>query len=382
MNRGLTSFRAMAFLAVFFFHFEEKLFPIGYLGVQAFFVLSGFLLTPILVKMKEDLPAQKFFVSFYGRRILRIFPLYYLYLVAVLLLSLLIVSVNKHPGSPEVDRFLEQVPWAFTYAYNFFCATVFYQHTPLLSHFWSLAVEEQFYLIWPVLILLVKPKHLKVFLAATIFLSPVFRFLSALITTGSPLAPWMQSVDLVLYMLPFSHFDAFAIGGFFALYQGSGSKKLNFRIFILAYCTILLGYFTQYVTTGYVSLPTLGYAPFLRHDQYVWGYSLINLVFASTLIQIKGGYFFSKVFDNPFLHYLGKISYGLYVFHYPLILLIKTTIPDLPFGIKMLTALLATIIISALSYELFERRFIEMKDKFFNKTAHVIPPPHGEVTFS
>ena len=366
MNRGLTSFRAWAFLAVFLFHFEEGIFPIGYLGVQAFFVLSGFLLTPILVRMKEDLPAQKFFINFYGRRILRIFPLYYLYLLGVLLLSLLIVNMDNYYGIPEIDRFIQQIPWSFTYAYNFFHASIFYEHTPLVTHFWSLAVEEQFYLIWPVLILLVKQKHLKVFLLVTIFLGPVLRFFIAVITAGGKFVFFAQSVDLVIYVLPFSHIDAFALGGYFALYQSSGGSKSSIRVLILAFSSILLGYFTQYVSTGYIGITTLGYAPYMR-EQYIWGYSLINLVFSGILIQIRDGYFFSFLFDNTLLHYLGKISYGLYVFHYPMILLIKNITPDLPFIIRLLMALLATIFMSAISYELFEKRFIDMKDKFFKK---------------
>ena len=88
MNKGLTSFRALAFFAIFLFHINyfgtgHLGIQAGYLGVQAFFVLSGFLLTPILVDMKSNLNKKDFFIHFYGRRALRIFPLYYLYLVIV-----------------------------------------------------------------------------------------------------------------------------------------------------------------------------------------------------------------------------------------------------------------------------------------------------------
>ena len=88
MNKGITSFRALAFIAVFLFHIHRV--QAGYLGVLAFFVLSGFLLIPILIEMKESLSNKDFFTHFYGRRALRIFPLYYVYLLAVALMSFFI----------------------------------------------------------------------------------------------------------------------------------------------------------------------------------------------------------------------------------------------------------------------------------------------------
>jgi len=77
MSNGLTSYRALAFFAVFLFHMH--LINFGYLGVQAFFVLSGFLLTPILIEMKRENSFRQYFIKFYGRRALRIFPLYFAY---------------------------------------------------------------------------------------------------------------------------------------------------------------------------------------------------------------------------------------------------------------------------------------------------------------
>ena len=79
MIPGLDGLRAVAFLIVFFFHTRNL--PFGWMGVQLFFVLSGFLITDILLRMKEKLPQREFFIKFYGRRFLRIFPLYYFYLI-------------------------------------------------------------------------------------------------------------------------------------------------------------------------------------------------------------------------------------------------------------------------------------------------------------
>jgi peptidoglycan/LPS O-acetylase OafA/YrhL len=93
MIRALDSFRFYAFLAVFLFHIGR--FDAGYLGVQAFFVLSGFLLTPILVDMKRALPLKRYMISFYGRRVLRICPLYYFYLLVAGLLGGIAILVFR-----------------------------------------------------------------------------------------------------------------------------------------------------------------------------------------------------------------------------------------------------------------------------------------------
>ena len=362
MNRGLTSFRALAFLAVFAFHIGVL--PLGYLGVQAFFVLSGFLLTPILVEMRESLPTRNFFISFYGRRMLRILPLYYLYLFVVLLISLLLINLKHYGGISEIDRFVQQAPWAFTYTYNFFYASVFYKDTPLLTHFWSLAVEEQFYLIWPLFIFFVNRKCLKKFLLAVLLAGPLLRLLIAIISRSGGIPFLSQQADLVIYALPFSHFDAFAMGGYFALYQAS--DRTSIQTLLLLYIFIPLGYLAQYLSTGGVNLLSFGYVPFMQ-NQYILGYSFVNFVFAKIIIQGRDGKFFPVLFDNPIFNYLGKISYGLYVFHYPIIWLVRYMYPlqaNLRTG---LPALALTIIIGAISYELFEKRFIEMKDSFFAK---------------
>jgi len=363
MNRGMTSFRALAFFAVFMFHMGR--FSAGYLGVQAFFVLSGFLLTPILLDMKANLSPKQFFVSFYGRRALRIFPLYYFYLLAVTIICLWVLNTNVYADKSEFTLFMDQLPWSLTYTYNFFSASSLFENSFFVSHLWSLAVEEQFYLLWPLLIFLVRRDHLTKVLWLTIFLGPVFRFATGELAGGAGSTVFNSRLDFAVYVLPFSHIDAFAIGGLFASYKSSGSKW-PLRALIVAALTI--GYTTQYLAYGEIMISSLGFYAFMV-GKYVWGYSLMNLVFACMLLQIRDEKFLPRFFNGAILHYLGKISYGMYVFHFPAIHFSSELLDGQTKLVIGCVALAATIAISALSYELVEKRFIAQKDRFFSKRS-------------
>ena len=101
--------------------------------------------------------------------------------------------------------------------------------------------------------------------------------------------------------------------------------------------------------------------------KYVWGYTVVNLMFAYVLVHVRDKAFMPAVFENRLLVYLGTISYGLYVFHFPILWGVSWTMKGSPALLKALTALLATILMSMASYELMEKRFINVKDKYFAK---------------
>ena len=102
MIAGLDGLRAVAFLIVFFFHTRNL--PFGWMGVQLFFVLSGFLITDILLRMKEKLPSREFFVKFYGRRFLRIFPLYYLFLTLLAGFIIILQALQLTQLNPDLGK--------------------------------------------------------------------------------------------------------------------------------------------------------------------------------------------------------------------------------------------------------------------------------------
>jgi peptidoglycan/LPS O-acetylase OafA/YrhL len=369
VSKGLTSFRALAFFAIFFFHTTFMTtnhfgFKGGYLGIQAFFVLSGFLLTPILVGMKSNLNKKDFFIHFYGRRILRIFPLYYSYIAIVASLSFW--AVYRHGHNTETDRFIEQLPWLLTFTYDFFHVSNYFQNSVLATHFWSLAVEEQFYLVWPLAIFFIQTNHLKRFLLLVVIAGPLMRYLLAIIYNAD-IIPNNQTLDLVIYVLPFSHFDAFAVGGYFALY---GKSRSSYLVWAFILFVLLLGIITSWLSARQVYLGQLGYGPFMKDSyKYVWGYSVLDLMFAYILVHVKNKSFMPALFENPLLVYLGSISYGLYVFHLPMLWLVYAPMYNFPEVVRASTTLLITALISMASYELMEKRFINLKDKYFSRAS-------------
>lgn len=367
-NNGLTSFRALAFLAIFFTHANGATsghigIAGGYVGIQAFFVLSGFLLTPILIDMQVNLDKRNFFVHFYGRRALRIFPLYYTYVLVIAIVAYWAISIDGHSLLQiHLERFIQQLPWTITYTYDFYHASKHFMDTSFATHFWSLAIEEQFYLLWPLAIFLISNRHLKKFLWVVILAGPAIRLLLAMIVNSHTL-PLLNRTDLVIYVLPFSHLDAFAIGGCFALYGKSRSRNL---VWLSIAFVLMLGFVTSWLSTGYIQWDELGYAQFMRDSyKYVWGYSVVNLMFAYILVHIRDKAFMPILFENRFLVYLGTISYGLYVFHFPVMLLVYSTMQNFPEIVQISTGLIFTIVISMASYEFMEKRFINLKDKCF-----------------
>lgn len=362
VTKDLDTYRFLAFLAVFLFHMNEL--SCGYLGVQAFFVLSGFLLTPILVQMRADLPLKRYLVNFYGRRFLRIFPLYYGYLIGAGVLVAVAIDYFGRSDVVALTRFRECLPYALSYTYDFFAATTAFHETPLLSHLWSLSVEEHFYLVMPICIALVSRARVVFWLWTLVCLGPLIRmtiFLASSVQFSAHLLPTPGVVTLVL---PFSHLDAFAMGGIMGL---SKTNKSGQTAWAFVVGSAVVGLVSQYAGSGGIIWDSLGYPPFMRGEgKAVWGYSLLNVTFAIVLSAVRGGRFLKPLFSLPALQYLGKISYGLYVYHFPMIWLVQTQHTSvLSHEIRYAVALLATIAVSMISYELFEKRCLNLKDRWF-----------------
>jgi len=367
MIAGLDGLRAVAFLIVFFFHTRNL--PFGWLGVQLFFVLSGFLITDILLRMKERLPRREFFIKFYGRRFLRIFPLYYFYLSLVVLLIFLLPLLKLNALNAELGKgFLNQIWVAMFYVYDFFHASVFFERSRFLVHLWSLSVEEQFYILWPLLIFLTPRERFKQLCFTAIGLGFVFRLGITLVYRMHLFPFLLNDPQQAVNVLPISHIDAFAFGAYISRFE---IPRPRLQLLALIIITPAIGLLTDYVSKGSIS-SSLGYdLPMTGLYKEVWGYSLLNYLFAVLIYCVARTNFLTTVLDSAPFRYLGKISYGLYVYHYGVIAMCFALFRkyDLNYSLRspqlFFTAMGLTLLIATLSFTLLEKPLIDLKDKFF-----------------
>jgi peptidoglycan/LPS O-acetylase OafA/YrhL len=344
--------RGLAILLVVFYHnfgFINYFF-FGWLGVDLFFVLSGYLITNILVSTQQH---PNFLRQFYIRRTLRIFPVYYLALV-IFLTIFPILRLNV-AGLPY---FLNNQIWLWTYLQNWLFIAKPPGNNLLLTHLWSLAVEEQFYLIWPFVILIVKrAKVLFVFMLALLVTVIALRYFL-----------WIYKIENFAYfnLYTFSRIDGICIGSMLALlrtFNKKGLKKFTPAIvFTLAGLNFLFYFFNK---------KTQFTLPFMA----IVGYTTFAVLFALLVNEgVEGkSKVISIIFNNKILKFFGKISYSLYVFHWPLHLLILPYIMkwisislDQRIYVLIVSASLTTlagILLSILSYRYFERYFIRLKGK-------------------
>lgn len=365
MIPGLDGLRAIAFLLVFALHTDFL--QIGWVGVSLFFVLSGFLITGILLDMKKGLSSKQYFFKFYGRRFLRIFPLYYFYLIIIVLLTTWLISVPYRPRYMQIV--LDQIWYAFFYVYDFFFGTAVFQKSYFLDHFWSLSVEEQFYIFWPLLILLVPERSLKKLFITFVALGPVFRLAMFFIHGSGVFRFLADSPSLAVYPLPFSHIDAFAFGAYISRFPIPKAKQ---QFLFLAGLIPVAGFVSEYLATGSLgAFSAFGYPLLLPEAfKFIWAYSLLNYFFAIIIYGVSREGWFTRFLEWRALRYLGKISYGLYVYHFPIVwfsgrIADLGVTPPLLKPLSALIALSATILIASLSFYFMERPIIDLKNRFF-----------------
>ena len=328
---SLDGVRALAFLAVFLFHANSGRFAAGALGVPVFFVLSGFLITRILLRNEGSSLASDL-RTFYIRRGLRILPLYYL--VVVLL---------------HVLGRLEQ-PWlTYLHVYNLGIYAQG-QFIGCYGHFWTLAVEEQFYLIFP-LILLATPARLRgLVLIGLMGLCAASRHILDLLSP-SPFTSVLPNVAG-------EYLVAGSIAGWLDNRRaGIAFSRVRFGAAIAAAAWVALRYGRS--TGGSLLLgrmvPDIAAVAFAVVIWEVW--------------RAKG--LLARTLSARPLAYLGRISYGCYVYHAFALLVIERGLrsvgaTDGSVALKLRTplALLATMIVATLSWHLLESPILRLKDRF------------------
>ena len=349
-NRALDGLRFVAFLLVFFFHALQwspwgnwPVIRFGFLGVPIFFVLSGFLIGGILLDLKaKQRPGYGLLAklkTFYIRRALRIFPVYYLFIAILVLLMLL--SGHADPVARDC------IPWHLAYLTNFRSFFVGMDRIRQ-GHFWSLAVEEHFYMLAPLVVLVVSRRMLVRLLVGIIFAVAAARF--AIYRTGSARDFWVLSP---------MQFDLLGLGIATAVIDRHGSFcGVNTRwLRFLGLAGVV--FFVLYVRRFYLGRPGIGvyYATFGPLSLGV-----ATAAFVLTLWQEPSRWFSRVLAFRPFA-YFGQISYGLYLFHPNCLGWSSKYLGNYTLTNAFL-GLVITLAVAMVSWHVFEKPINNLKNRF------------------
>jgi peptidoglycan/LPS O-acetylase OafA/YrhL len=352
---ALDGVRCFAVLIVAMYHFH--ILAAGWIGVQVFFVLSGFLITAILVDAKAR-HAGNFFRRFYWRRTLRIFPLYFAYL-AIAAIAFAIVAVPAAWG--------DLWGWLVTYTSNFSRMAIYDKGTEFFVHFWSLAVEEQFYLVWPLTVFLLSTKGLRRLVIALLVLIPLMRLgLGAWLADGGMPD---ERVARIVGVFTLSQFDAFAAGAALAVFPHDRITRPAWlaigawAIWLVAGIAMLAT--IPHGTPGF-GIDTFGHHATTLNGYHVWGPTVTNLASAALILAALHGAF-TWILANPIAVQIGKVSYGVYVLHLPIHYWLVRYVPfkhSSIAGLAVFVAYFAAVVGTAMiSYRFFETPFLRLKDR-------------------
>ena len=359
-NPAIDGLRAISVLAVIAYHAGFGWAAGGYLGVEVFFVISGFLVVALMVD--EQVSSGRFEMGqFWLRRARRLLP-------AVVFLLVVVAIVVPRVWPADSDRLPGQVASAAGYVANWqqIAASASYfdewSRPPVLRHLWSLAVEEQFYLVWPLCVALLGARALGRLAFALIGAALVARI--ALQLAGAP--------ELAPYMFTFARMDALAVGAVFALVARDAGALARVRPWLAP---------TAWISTAgllVIAAVTKGFYQNVPIVQTL-GYSLLavvsGIVVLASALPASGSSTLARLFSARSLRALGKYSYGLYVFHVPIIELLRpraqwtinhgsTAHRLVALGTFVLVVSVLSIATAVASYELLERRCLALK-RFF-----------------
>jgi peptidoglycan/LPS O-acetylase OafA/YrhL len=350
--QALDGLRALSVLGVILSGFHW-LAPFGWIGVLVFYVLSGFLITRILVDERARASSPGSYLGrFYFRRSLRIFPLYFAYL---LLLDLAFATVSLPSGWPEAR------PYAFTYTVNFGMMLREVEAGPAVGHLWTLSVEEQFYLLWPLVVWLVPQRSLARLAVSLILAGPLVRLSSR---------SWLGMDVGQLYVSSLTHVDAFAFGALLAVHDFGWLRRAARAAAVSGAVALALGLTVVVATSG--SFRTLGYREGLGDaDAWLWGYTVLDACAALLILAALRGEL--RLLGHPALAYVGKVSYGVYLFQRPLVGIYTNAVqPQLAeflpspllqqlIGVGLCAA--AAIGLASASYHLLEAPLLRWRDR-------------------
>jgi peptidoglycan/LPS O-acetylase OafA/YrhL len=318
------------------------IYQLGSLGVILFFVLSGFLITYLLLHEREKSGTIQV-GHFYMRRVLRIWPLYFM----VILLALFVfpyVKAMQWPGFP-IEAVHSNMGLKLLFFFTFLSNLVltYLGVVPFASQTWSIGLEEQFYLIWPVLVKYVRHIFAFLFIGLLVMWAVIYLLHSS----------WAVHLPLrtqLNWMVSTLRFDSMAIGGIFAVALHRNYKILKVILNPVFFYAALIGL-----------IYVMGIGGFLNTHLYVY-----QLLFAIVILNFAAGKTFLSL-ENPVLSYLGKISYGLYMLHPIAIILgilLMRQLGITNYYAGLIVSIGMTIALASFSYQYMEKRFLKLKGRF------------------
>jgi peptidoglycan/LPS O-acetylase OafA/YrhL len=335
--RELDGLRGIAVLVVLAFHVRPQIFFFGWAAVDLFFVLSGYLITGIILRHGEQ---EAFLRQFYIRRSLRIWPIYYLMIVLIALLAS--EPQNWLPSFATYTQYLSRLWSDQPLNYPWY-----------LTHTWTLAVEEQFYLIWPILVLSVDRKHLIRLIVITTIISVILR--------GCGVYP----------RLLIARSDGFALGALLAALP-HGIRPFRKVLIVVA---IAAAAFLFAMSTAFGCHAILGSEP-------IWPGSTVlalEFLFAATvgLCVLYSGHPILGILRNRLLLFLGTISYGIYLFHLPILAAFESITGSLRWenGLVLKAIRLASMFaLPAISWVVIEQPILSLKRFFHYRSSTAAAP--------
>ena len=341
-----------------------------WVGVDLFFILSGFLITNILLDTKQS---STYFRTFYLRRFLRIFPLYYAFLVAIyIVVPALGVKLPRNLADVQI--------WQWTYTSNIYVGFHGWPNENI-NHLWTLAIEEQFYLLWPLVLFFLQRNYLKISVIALFLFLPFLR--------ASCLALGLSTN--FIYTFTFCHMDGLLLGAILSLLVHEGLLE-TFKTMVISR---FIRHFDWAITFIVAALGLL-YCLVLRNDQFkfnilTWpwygqciGVSLISLPLAYTVLRSISSdqNFLKRALSIPLLRSVGKYSYALYLLHMPVCYFVGAYFPvphfllSLPKEWSFLHSIYLivmqfslSIVAAILSWHILEKHFLKLKRYFPYRTS-------------
>jgi len=323
---------------------------LGWTGVDLFFVLSGFLISGILIDTRQE---RHYFRDFFAKRSLRIFPLYYATLL-VFFVVLPQLAFGHHALGPDFEQVQKGQVWFWSYLTNWWVGAVLPQwpHAPYLNHLWSLAVEEQFYLVWPLLVRWLPPARLTAAFSVVALTAFVAR--AAILASGG--------TPIFVYVSTLTRMDSLAIGGLVAILvrqRNVGRSRRIAALCVLAASALgLTALFLRqrFLDSGDPTVQLLGFECMAIGAASLVYWLVTDLgerSIVSRLLQVRP------------LGALGRVSYGVYVFHLPIF---KWTRGMLGGGNSLrgtigewLLAITFTLSLAALSFRFFESKLTALR---------------------